>query len=598
MMGKARGKRVNCDLLIQNGMIYDGKGGAPFAGDLAVHNGTIINIGPWAGTAAKTIDATGAIVTPGFIDIHTHYDGQISWDDKLEPSVYHGVTTVVLGNCGVGFAPVHTEDRDRLIALMEGVEDIPGTALHQGIEWKWESFPEYMNALEELPSTIDFALYVPHDPLRVYVMRDRGIAEQDSTPQDRNAMANLLREALRAGAIGFSTGRSDVHRSANGENTPASEATKEELVALAEVFQEFDHGVLQAVSDFDLAQGPDRFDPEFEIIEAIAQAGKRPISISLSQRDFAPNQWKQIIQRSEQSAKNGFPIRFQVAPRGIGIMLGLMGTFHPLMAFPSYIEIAHLDLEERLGCLKDPARRQRILSEKPVQLAGEGSSAPPIADQLIQQLDEVSKKLFKLGTSPQYEQPFKNSIYAKAIAQNKRPLELIYDTLLEDDGKTMLYFPIYNYTQGNFDNVLSMLKHPQALPGLSDGGAHVGTICDASFPSYLLQYWTRDRAGERLPIEWVVSFLTKRVADFLGLSDRGVLEVGKKADINVIDYDGLRLLAPYMVQDLPGNAQRLMQKSDGFVSTVVSGVPIIENDRLCSARPGRLIRAGQTGVST
>ena len=586
---------MHCELLIQGGLIYDGTGGAPYTADIAVKDGKILHIGQFKGEAERTLDASGLMVTPGFVDLHTHYDGQISWDERLEPSVYHGVTTVVLGNCGVGFAPVHTADRARLISLMEGVEDIPGTALHEGISWDWESFPEYMDAIEKRPHTLDFAVYVPHDPLRVYVMRERGIAEEDSTEADRKQMAHILREALAAGAIGFSTGRSDVHRSSNGENTPAAEATKEELVALAAVLSEFDHGVLQAVSDFDLLKGPEHFDREFALVEAFALAGKSPVSISLTQRNFAPDQWRQVIARCEQ-LQDRQPIRLQVAPRGIGVMLGLTGTFHPLMAFPSYIEIAQLPLAERVSLLRDPQRKQRILAEKPITLAREGSSVPPIADMLLQQLEEVSRTLFLLGHPPQYEQPFSESIFERARRKGIHPLAYLYDALLEDEGRAMLYFPIYNYAEGNFSNVLSMLQHPLALPGLSDGGAHVGMICDAGFPTYLLQYWTRDRAGERLPIEWVVSFLTKRPAEFLGLSDRGVLAEGKKADINVIDYAKLGVEEPYMVADLPAGAQRLMQKSAGIEATFVSGVPVVERSRLTPFRPGRLVRAGGTGT--
>ncbi|MEC7985860.1 MAG: amidohydrolase family protein [Myxococcota bacterium] len=580
------------DIRINGGLIFDGNGGEPYVADIAISDGVIQKIGSFEGDARKTLDAQGMIVTPGFVDLHTHYDGQISWDEMLEPSVYHGVTTVVMGNCGVGFAPVHEADRGRLISLMEGVEDIPGTALHEGINWDWERFPEYMDAIEKRPHTLDFAVYVPHDPLRVYVMRDRGIAEEDSTVADRIKMAEVLREALAAGAIGFSTGRSDVHRSANGENTPASEATKEELVALASVLSEFDHGVLQAVSDFDLLKGPEHFDREFALLEAFALAGKSPVSISLTQRHFAPKQWEHIIERCEQ-LQSQQPIRLQVAPRGIGVMLGLSGTFHPLMAFPSYLEISHLPLADRVSLLRDPERKRRILSEKPVLLAKEGSSVPPLADMLLQRLDEVSRTLFLLGHPPQYEQSLSESIFEKAKRKGVSHMEYLYDVLLEDDGKAMLYFPIYNYAEGDFSNVLSMLRHPLSLPGLSDGGAHVGMICDAGFPTYLIQYWTRDREGEKLPLPWVVSFLTKKPADFLGLSDRGVLEVGKKADINVIDYHKLGVEEPYMVADLPAGAQRLMQRSTGMVATFVSGVPVVENSQLTRYRPGRLVRAGK-----
>ena len=574
--------------LIRGGMVYDGTGAAPFVGDVVFEGQTICFVGKeYTGDAEHIIDAKGKMVTPGFVDMHTHYDGQISWDDELAPSVYHGVTTVVLGNCGVGFAPVHAADRSRLIELMEGVEDIPGTALHQGITWDWESFPEYMDALEKKPHTIDFALYVPHDPLRVYVMRDRALAEQEATEEDCVEMARLLAEALDAGAIGFATGRSDVHRSSNGEWTPSSEATERELVALGSVFKGREKGVLQAVNDFNLERGPQDFEEEFRLMDCLARSAQRPMSISLMQRDMAPQQWKQIISSAQES---GLPFFFQVAPRGIGTMLGLSGTFHPLMAFPSYIEIADKPLEERVRLLRDPQRKARILSETPVRLAKEGSSVPPLVDALFAQLEQVSKKLFALGNPPVYEQPFQESVYGRAMQQGVSPLEYMYDALLEDDGHALIYFPVYNYTEGNFNNVREMMQLPNALPGLSDGGAHVGIICDASFPSYLLSYWTRDRKEGRFPIEWVVQFLTSRPAQFLGLHDRGVLASGMKADINIIDYDALAIDAPRMVCDLPGGASRLMQKASGFLATFVSGEQIIKNSLLCPARPGALIR--------
>ncbi|MAA80254.1 MAG: amidohydrolase [Deltaproteobacteria bacterium] len=574
--------------LIRGGMIYNGTGSTPFVGDIVFEGKVICFVGEkYTGDIDHVIDAKGKMVTPGFVDMHTHYDGQISWDDELAPSVYHGVTTVVLGNCGVGFAPVHASDRSRLIELMEGVEDIPGTALHKGITWDWESFPEYMDALDKKPHTLDFALYVPHDPLRVYVMRERALAEEEATEKDCQEMARLLAEALDAGAIGFATGRSDVHRSSNGEWTPSSEATERELVALGSAFHGRDKGVLQAVNDFNLERGEQDFEEEFRLMDSLARSAQRPMSISLMQRDMAPQQWKKIIASAQES---GLPFFFQVAPRGIGTMLGLSGTFHPLMAFPSYIEIADKPLEERVRLLREPQRRARILSESPVRLAKEGSSVPPLVDALFAQLEQVSKKLFALGNPPVYEQPFQESVYGRAMKRGVSPLEYMYDALLEDDGHALLYFPVYNYTEGNFNNVREMMMLPNALPGLSDGGAHVGIICDASFPTYLLSYWTRDRKEGKFPIEWVVQFLTSRPAQFLGLEDRGLLASGMKADINIIDYEALSIDAPRMVCDLPGGSSRLMQKASGFTATFVSGVQVIQDSLLCQSRPGSLIR--------
>jgi N-acyl-D-aspartate/D-glutamate deacylase len=356
---------------------------------------------------------------------------------------------------------------------------------------------------------------------------------------------------------------------------------------LGSAFQGRKKGVLQAVSDFNLERGTQDFNKEFRLLESLAQSADRPLSISLMQRDMAPNQWKEIIASAQKSDASIF---FQVAPRGIGTMLGLSGSFHPLMAFPSYIEISDKPLAEQVQLLRDPERKARILSESPVLLAKEGSSVPPLVDALFAQLEQVSKKLFALGNPPVYEQPFGESVYARAMKKGISPLAYMYEALLEDDGRALLYFPVYNYTEGNFENVRTMMSLPNALPGLSDGGAHVGIICDGSFPSYLLSYWTRDRNTGRFPLEWAIQFLTERPAEYLGLEDRGVLLVGKKADINVIDYQELSLDTPKMIDDLPGGASRLMQKASGFSATFVSGEQIIQESLLCPARPGRLVR--------
>ena len=586
---------MHYDLKITGGTVYDGDGGAPRQADIAVRDGVIVAVGDCPGEARETLDAAGHIVTPGFIDLHTHYDGQVSWDPELRPSVNHGVSTVVMGSCGVGFAPVRRGDRDKLVRLMEGVEDIPGIALTEGMSWDWESLPEYLDALERKPHAIDFAVQVTHDPLRVYVMGDRAVCDEPATAEDIAEMRRLTREALEAGAIGFSTGRSDVHRSADGEWTPSSEATAGELAGIAKAFQGLDHGVLQAVNDFDLEREGDAFDREFDILEAFARgAGGRPFSLSLMQRDFAPDQWLRIIERAEKAHAAGLDIRLQVAPRGIGVITGLQCTFHPFIGFPSYKAICGLPLAERVARMRDPAFKRRLLAEESETLAGDGTPVPPIVDALMAAIDYVASKTFLLGDNPDYEQTAETSVLHMAEARGVPALEMIYDLLLEDEGRALLYFPIYNYTEMNFDNLHSMMQHPLSIMGLSDGGAHVGTICDSSFPTYLLSYWTRDRErGPRLSLADAVRRLTADIADYAGLHDRGRLQPGLKANINVIDHERLRLYAPRMVQDLPAGGQRLLQDAAGYRAIIVAGKTVVEADRLTGATPGRLVRAGR-----
>lgn len=583
------------DIKIKGGLVHDGSGHEPRRADIGIRNGVIVAIGAFPEAADREIDATDCLVTPGFIDLHSHYDGQATWDDQLEPSSRHGVTTTVMGNCGVGFAPVKASDHERLIKLMEGVEDIPGTALAEGLKWNWESFPDYMNALDAQNRTIDVAVHIGHDPLRVYVMGDRAIADEQASADDIASMRRIVREAMEAGAIGFSTGRSDVHKTADGDWTPSSEATAKELAGIAQAFDGLDHGVVQAVSDFDLEREGDRFEAEWKVLEAYARAaGGRPFSMSLMQRDFAPDQWVRILEKAEQMKAEGVDMRVQTAPRGIGVFLGLQCTFHFFMGYPSYKKIADKPFEERVAIMKTPDFKAQILSEKTDKLSGPGSSIPPLADLLMEHIDFVATKLFQLGDPPDYEQPPENALAAKAEAEGVPLMEKLYDTLLERDGKELIYFPIYNYTEGDYANVMKMITHPQALQGLGDGGAHVGTICDASMPTYLLSHWTRDRTrGPRIPVERAVQMMTGDIADFLSLTDRGYLREGLKADINIIDYGGLQLEPPHMVKDLPAGGQRLLQGARGYKATLVSGVPVVMDDAFTGEKPGRLVRAGR-----
>ena len=591
-------KALMFDLKIIDGLVFDGNGEDGTLINIGIKDGVIVEIGECSEEAVKTISAKDHIVTPGFIDLHTHYDGQISWDEELKPSVNHGVTTALLGNCGVGFAPCRKDDRAKLIRLMEGVEDIPGTALHEGLQWNWETFPEYMDAIDAMPHTIDFAVMVPHDPVRVYAMGERAVYNEPANDSDIKAMQKIVREALEAGALGFSLGRSDFHKSSDGQWTPGSEAGREELVGIAKAFEGLGHGVLQAVNDFDMLRPGESFETEFDLMEAFFRAGgNRPGSMSLMERDFAPEDWKNIIRRTEAMNADGLNIHFQVAPRAIGSFTGLNCTFHPLMAFPSYLTIAGKPLAQRVAILKDSEFKAKLLSETPIKLAGEGSPVPPVVDIMIENFEAIAEKQFRLDYSGKvdYEQTNETSLAALARQDGVSVWDKVYDILLEDDGYALIYYPVYNYYEMNYDNVLTMMRHPKSLPGLSDGGAHVGTICDASFPTYLLSHWTRDRlrkGSEGIELKRAVQMLTADGADYLGLTDRGRIEVGQRADINIIDYESLDLGVPVMVKDLPAGGQRLIQPVSGYKATFVKGEQVIANDEVTSVRPGRLVRGG------
>ncbi|MEM6295739.1 MAG: amidohydrolase family protein [Myxococcota bacterium] len=579
------------DLKIQGGTLIDGTGAPRSTGDIGIKDGRIVDVGACDGSAAETLDASGAIVTPGFTDLHTHYDGQVSWDPDLAPSSIHGVTTAITGSCGVGFAPCRPTDHRRLIELMEGVEDIPGVALAEGLTWNWETFPEYMDAIDGFPHAIDFAVQVPHDAMRVYVMGERATPGSIATPEDIERMRAITREALEAGAVGFSTGRTNNHRTARGEATPASEATIPELIGIAQAFEGMNRGVLQAVSDFDMAD--DRFDEEWDVLEQMLRAaGGRPMSISLMQRDQAHTQWERILERAEKTNAAGHTLRLQVAPRPIGVLLGYGATFHPFMGFPAYREIADKPFAERIEILKDPSFKAKLLSQEHTRLSGDGSSIPPLADVLLARIDMVAMKLYRLGEEPNYEPDPMTCIGVEASQKKVSVLECIYDALLENDGTTLLYFPLYNFTSMNLDAVHRMLTHPLALPGLSDGGAHVGTVCDASFPTTLLTHWGRDREKGRIELETLVRMQTRDTSRFAGIVDRGTLEPGMRADINVIDYDNLRLGPPKLIHDLPAGGARLMQHATGYVATYVRGIKVAENGSLTGNRPGRLVRVG------
>jgi len=582
------------DLQIVNGLVVDGTGSPPRRANVAVKDGRIVEVGPGVGNASRVIDAEGAIVTPGFTDLHTHYDGQVSWDSDIAPSSLHGVTTCVMGSCGVGFAPARERDRQRLIDLMEGVEDIPGAALAEGIQWGWESFTQYMDAIDKRPHTVDVVCQVTHDPLRVYVMGERALANIAANDDDIAAMRALLREALEAGAAGFSTGRTDNHRSIDGSATPAAEAAARELAGIAEALKGLRHGVLQAVSDFDMETSAARFDAEFDVLERMAEAAPgHSISLSLMQRDLDTTQWKKIITRAEKANEKGIAFRLQVGARGIGVLLGFEATFHPFIGFPSYKAIATLPLEERVRRMRDPAFKQRILGEKSEKIAGDGSNVPPMADRFLANIDMISMRMFRLGENPNYEPPREESLFAESMKKGQTPLEVIYDALLENDGKELLYFPVFNYAGFDLDVVHEMLSHPLALPGLSDGGAHVGTVCDASFPTFMLTHWARDRQRGRFSLEHVVKMMTHDTSRYIGLTDRGTIALGQRADLNVIDHAKLRLRRPELVADLPAGGKRLLQRAEGYRATIVAGKPIVEGGVLTGEMPGHVARVGR-----
>lgn len=582
------------DLLLRGCTLIDGTGAPPRTADVGVRGGRIAEVSdrPLGAAARETLDAAGAWVMPGFVDIHTHYDGQATWDDTFSPSIHHGVTTLVMGNCGVGFAPVRPGGEQRLIELMEGVEDIPGAALHEGIRWSWESFPQYMDALARTPRSLDYLVQVPHDPLRIYVMGDRAAAQQAATDDEIAAMRTLLRAALEAGAAGFSTGRSDNHRTARGEETPASEASAAELTGIARAFQGLAHGVVQLVSDFDLLRDPARFDAEFDLVELLAQASGRPLSMTWLQRDPGGQQYRAIQARTEAAVARGLPLYLQAAARGIGVIIGLDASFHPFMGFPGYKEVAGLPLAQRAAALREPARRTRILSEQSERLAGDGTPIPPLVDLLLARIDLISARMFPLGASLDYEPPVTESFLVRAKQAGTTPLAALYDHLAAGDGSGLIYFPIFNYNEGALDTLRGMLAHPRALFGLADAGAHVGTVCDASFSTFMLTHWVQGRGKDRLPLERAVEMMSSRNARYLGLEDRGTIEAGQRADFNVIDPSRLALGVPRLVNDLPAGGKRFLQRAQGYVGTWVGGEAVARDGAITAARPGRLVRMG------
>ena len=562
------------DLIIKNGSIYDGKGSKPYQADIAILNEKIVEIGDIKGEGKKVIDAEGKIVTPGFVDIHTHYDGQVTWDPYLRPSTYHGVTTVVMGNCGVGFSPCKPDQRNWLIGLMEGVEDIPGTALHEGIDWEWESFPEYLDALEKKPLAIDVGTQIPHGAVRAYVMGERGINHEEASQEEIDRMKEIVQEAIKAGAYGFSTSRTEKHNDVNGNLTPSITAHKNELVEIAKSLGEINQGVLQGISDFY------DFDSEFDIFKAMSKESGRPISITVEQQDARPEWWEQLLDGIEAAQSEGINMYGQVPPRATGILMGLTATLNPFRFHPAYMEIADLALEERVEIMSNDEFKEKLLNDNAL-------SINPLVDEIVNSYS----KMFKLGEPANYEPDPEMSFESLANSSNMTAQEIAYDAMLEKDGRALIYHPLFNYQTGDLSLVEKMLKHPYTISGLGDAGAHCGAISDASFPTTLVQHWSRDRSrGSKLPLETVIKMQTSETANLLGIKDRGVLEKGYKADINIIDYEGLTLHEPEIINDLPAGGRRLVQKASGYDYTIVSGEVAFIKGEATGALNGRLIR--------
>ncbi len=567
------------DLVVRNGRVVDGTGAPARVTDIAVDAGRITAVGAIDAAGRTEIDAGGRLVTPGFVDIHTHYDGQVLWDPALSPSSWHGVTTVVMGNCGVGFAPVRPDRHEFLISVMEGVEDIPGSALAEGVSFDWESFPEYLDAVERLPRLIDVGAQMPHSALRVFVMGDRGRDHEElATDEEIAEMRRLTAEALRAGALGFTTSRTINHRDRDGNQIPTLTSAPAELWGISEALREVGFGHLEMVSDFgDL-------DKEFEIFRGLADGGNAPLSILLVQNDQSPQIWREVLQRISEARSAGHDLTAQVAIRPVCLLLGLESSMHPFITCPTYRrELAQLPRPERVAAMRDPEVRAALISEHQQRTRGMSGIVA-----------QSFHKMFPLGEPPEYEPRPEDSIEARALAAGVAPVEMAYDLLLERDGRELMLFPLANFTDGDLEVIREMNLSEYTLPGLSDGGAHCGVICDASFPTYMLTHWVRDRQrGERLSLEYVVRRQCRDTARQVGLHDRGTIEPGMLADLNVIDFEGLTLHAPEMAFDLPAGGRRLVQRADGYVATIKRGEVIYRNGEATGAMPGQLIRGPQ-----
>ena len=574
------------DLIIRNGIVVDGSGAPGVRADVAVTDGVVTEVGPdLDGPATREIDAEGAIVTPGFIDIHTHFDGQVTWDPVVAPSSLHGVTTIAMGNCGVGFAPAAPDKHAWLISLLEGVEDIPGTALAEGLTWNWETFPEYLDALEAMPHTVDVASHVPHAALRTFVMGERG-ADHTETPTDAEVteMARQVSEALDAGAIGFATSRTEIHRTSEGQHIPTLTASEVELLAIADAMRDSGAGVVQLISD--LYQTPDDevAQRELDLLERFARISGRPLSFTMQQAYHSPQRWRFQMDWVDRMVADGLDVKAQVASRPIGVLLGLQATANPFAFCASFGELANVSHDEKVAALRDPERRRRVLAEHAEFVA---TLEPGILAQITSGFDIT----FRLSDPVDYEMDRDWSIAAEARRAGVEPAAMVYDLLLERDGTQLLYLPLFNFAHGDFDDIHEMITSPNTLFGLSDAGAHCGAICDASMTTSSLTVWSRDRSrGDKVPVERIVHGHTARNAAHMGWRDRGLVAPGYLADLNVIDLDSLACHPPTIVHDLPAGGRRLMQTASGYRHTIKSGTVTFSDGEHTGELPGGLIR--------
>ena len=562
------------DLIIKNGTLVDGTGAKSKEGNIAIKNGVIAAIGNFSGKANEVIDANNLVVTPGFVDIHTHYDGQAIWDSQLKPSSIHGVTTVVMGNCGVGFAPCKPEDRVKLVELMEGVEDIPAPVMHEGLNWQWETFEEYIKALEKNKLDIDICALLPHAALRVYVMGERAIKHEVATKEDMQIMRKLAKEAVEAGAFGFSTSRTISHKSLKGEYTPTLRAHENELTAIAMGLSDAGSGFIEIVSDWN---EPDP-ETEFEVLKRIVKRSGRPLVFSCTQRHDRPHFWEDLMSMARQAQKEGLPIRPVVTPRPIGLLLGLNGSQNPFSGTDTYKSISDLPLDLRVIEMKKDEIKKKILSEDPIK----GSTFP-----LINRIGYT--KMYRFGSPPNYNPKPEESIEAMAREKGMTSAELAYEILIENDGNNFIYAPLVNYADHTFSVCKKMLDDKNAIMGLGDGGAHVGFILDAGYPTWLISYWSVKK--KVYSMEETVRRLTSDTANAAGLNDRGLLKVGLKADINIIDWENVGSSDPFMTQDLPAGGKRLMQHTQGYVTTIVSGKVTYKNGEFTKERPGGVVKS-------
>jgi N-acyl-D-aspartate/D-glutamate deacylase len=564
------------DLVIRGGTLIDGTGAPARTGDVAIEDGRIVEVGRVSGAARRTVDADGLAVTPGFVDIHTHYDGQATWDPQLAPSCWHGVTTLVMGNCGVGFAPVRPDQHAFLIELMEGVEDIPGTALHEGIRWEWETFPQYLDALARRRFAMDVATQVPHGAVRAYVMGERGAKNEPATPEDVAAMAAIVKEGVAAGALGFSTSRTIAHRAITGEPVPGTFAAEDELFGIGRAMGALGRGIFEVAGAGSAGEDVAAPKAELDWMCRLSKEIGRPVTFALLQVDAAPELWRELLEISADAAKSGAQVFPQVAGRPFGMLVGHQTKIHPFALRPTFEALRGLPLAERVARMAEPETKRRILAE--------GKALPSM---LLTQLH----KFFPMGDPPRYEPTREESIAGIAEREGREPEELLYDRMLARDGRELFLVPVLNYSHGSCDPIREMMLHPFAALGLGDGGAHCGIICDASIQTFVLTHWVRDRTrGPKLPVEFAVRRMTHDTAALYGLTDRGTLAPGQRADLNLIDLDALRLEAPVMVQDLPAGGQRFMQRARGYRATFVAGEQTIENDEATGVLPGRLVR--------